>query len=249
MFFGSIKDDPNFRFRRNRHKAQKGMDIKMSKVLIIAPHPDDEVLGCGAVIARHVADGDRVSVCIVSNHDEPVFTAEHREITKAEARKAHAILGVSETIFLDFAAVTLKDLPVYTLNGAVLKAVKSVSPDIVYMPHLGDMHIDHRLVAEASLVAIRPLAGNTVKKAYAYETLSETEWNLPRAEYAFMPNVFVNVSDFIQKKLDAMSCFESQLFKAPHPRSIDAIKNLAKVRGGTISVPFAEAFMLIRELI
>jgi LmbE family N-acetylglucosaminyl deacetylase len=218
-------------------------------ILVIAPHPDDEILGCGGVIARHISGGDEVTVCIISNHDAPIYTSEHREITKQEARSAHKLLGIKETIFLDYAAVTLNDLPVYERNGAIGKVVKSVEPTVVYIPHAGDMHIDHRLVAESALVAVRPLANCSIREVYAYETLSETEWNAPRAEYAFIPNHFVDISKYLAQKLEAMSCFKSQLYDAPHPRSLEALSNLAKMRGATISVKAAEAFMLIRSVI
>lgn len=218
------------------------------RVMVIAPHPDDEILGCGGVMARFAAEGDEIFVCVVSNHDAPVFTPAHRETTKSEARAAHALIGVKETIFLDFPALTLKDLPVYTLNGAIARAVTDVKPDTVFLPHSGDVHIDHQLVAQSSLVAIRPMAHCSVSAAYSYETLSETEWNLPRAESAFMPNYYVDISAHLQKKLDAMACFSSQLYAAPHPRSLEALTHLAGYRGSTISVPFAESFMVIRML-
>ena len=216
---------------------------------MVAPHPDDEILGCGGVIAKHACEGDEVFVCVVSNHDFPVFTAEHREITKNEAREAHKLIGVKDTVFLDFAAVTLNDLPVYELNGAIDSVVKEIAPTIAYLPHLGDLHVDHQLVAKAALVAMRPLKGCPVKAVYAYETLSETEWNAPRVEWAFLPNHFVDISEYLKKKLDAMACFKSQLYSPPHSRSLDAISHLAGLRGATISVNAAEAFMLMRSVV
>ncbi len=220
----------------------------MKRILVIAPHPDDETLGCGGVISRFAQEGADVFICIVSNHDAPLYTEEHRETTKREARQAHALMGVKETIFLDYAAVTLKELPVYELNGSIDRVVKDVRPDIVFLPHAGDMHIDHQLVAQAAMVAVRPLASCSVKEVLAYETLSETEWNAPRAEHAFMPNCFINITGYLDKKLTAMQCFKSQVYEPPHPRSLEALANLAQLRGSTISVNSAEAFMLLRSL-
>jgi LmbE family N-acetylglucosaminyl deacetylase len=206
------------------------------------------VLGCGGTIARYVNDGIPVAVCIVSSHDEPLYSKEHSEITKREALEAHRVLGVSKTYFIGFSAVTLKDLPAYELNGRILDVVEEVSPTIVYIPHVGDMHSDHSSVSQASLVALRPLMNSSVTSVYSYETLSETEWNSPRVENVFLPNTYIDITEFIERKLSAMACYQSQLYDAPHPRSLRAISSLAALRGSTISVDAAESFSLIRSV-
>ncbi|HWR22315.1 MAG TPA: PIG-L deacetylase family protein [Feifaniaceae bacterium] len=220
----------------------------MKRVLVIAPHPDDEVLGCGGLMARCVSEGNEVFVCVASNHDAPIYTPQHKETTKREAREAHAVLGVRETVFLDYAAVTLNRVAVHEFNGAMNRVVRDISPDTVLIPHAGDIHIDHQIVAKAALVAMRPLADCGVQTILAYETLSETEWNAPRAEYAFMPNYFVDISGYLERKLEAMGCFVSQLHPPPHPRSLRSLETLARMRGSAISADAAEAFTHIRTV-
>jgi len=200
-------------------------------------------------MARYASEGNEIFVCVVSNHDAPIYSSEHRERTKREAREAHRIIGVKSTLFLDYSAVTLNDLPVYDLNRSIGSVVKDIAPSVVFIPHIGDLHIDHQLVAKSALVAIRPHTGCPVTDVYAYETLSETEWNAPRVENAFMPNFFVDISGYLKTKIDAMACFQSQLHSPPHSRSLEAVEHLARYRGATVSAFAAESFILIRSVL
>ena len=168
---------------------------------------------------------------------------------KDEALEAHRILGVKETIFLELPVVALKDTQTYIVNKKFREVVQSVRPDIAFLPHKGDIHIDHQETVRAAMVALRPIENPQLNEIYSYETLSETEWNIPSAENAFLPNTYSNISGYLQKKLDAMSCFQTQLYEFPHPRSLEAIKTLAKLRGSTVGYRSAEAFMLIRKII
>lgn len=211
------------------------------KVLVFAPHNDDEVLGVGGTIRHHVKVGDEVTVCEVTSG--PLC-----KVLQAEARKAHALLGVSKSIFLNLPASELADYPKTELNDRVGKVVKQVEPQIVYIPFIGDMHLDHRYVTEAALVAVRPINNCPVKNVYMYETLSETGWNTPYGERNFTPNLWVDISDHIEVKIAAMECYESQIKEYPNPRSKDAIRALAMYRGSTVSFPYAEAFMIVREI-
>lgn len=210
-------------------------------VLVFAPHNDDEVLGCGGTIHKHVLNGDSVSVCEVTSGVK-------YKILQAEAAKAHAVLGVSESLFLNFPASGLAEYPKTELNRKVDEIVKKVEPQIVYMPFIGDMHLDHRYVTEAVLVAIRPINNCSVRQAYMYETLSETGWNIPYGERNFMPNMWIDITENLEKKIDAMECYSSQIKEYPNPRSKEAIKALAMYRGSTVSLPYAEAFMTVREI-
>ena len=126
--------------------------------------------------------------------------------------------------------------------------VEEQKPEIVFIPHKGDMHIDHRMTIEAAMVALRPVSAPQIKAIYAYETLSETEWNTPSVDNAFIPNSFIDITDYMDLKLEAMKCHKSQLCDYPHPRSLEAIKALAMHRGSTICRKYAEAFMLIRQI-
>lgn len=218
------------------------------RVLVIAPHPDDEIIGVGGTIAKRAKDGDEVYVCVVTKGKSPLFNDEFIEQGRKECRKADKKLGVKETIFLDFPAVMLETVPRYEFNGKISEVVNSIKPDEVYIPHRGDMQIDHQMVVDAAMVAVRPRGNNYPKRVYAYETLSETGWNIPNIVNEFIPTVYEDITDTYEMKLEAMAIFESQLSVFPEARSIGAIEALAKYRGATVNVKAAEAFSLVREV-
>lgn len=218
------------------------------KVLVIAPHPDDEVLGCGGTIARHAKQGDDIYLCIVTKGYTPDWSEEFLKNRPKEVEKASRILGIEKTYFLDYPTVKLDTIPQKELNEAVSKVVNEVNPDVLYIPHKGDLNKDHRLVFDAAMVAVRPKLRSAIRKVLSYETLSETEWAAPFTENAFIPNVYVDISKTLEIKLKAMSEYRSELREYPHPRSLEAISALAKLRGSSIGVKVAEAFMLVREV-
>ena len=218
------------------------------KVLVIAPHPDDEIIGAGGTIAKRAKSGDEVYVCVVTKGPKILFPEELVEQTREECREADAKLGVKETIFLDFPAVMLETVPRYEFNGKIAEVVQRIKPEEVYIPHRGDMQIDHQMVVDAAMVAVRPRGKEYPKRVYAYETLSETGWNIPNTVNEFIPTVYEDITDVYDMKMSAMSTFESQLATFPAARSIGAIEALAKYRGATVNVEAAEAFSLIREV-
>lgn len=218
------------------------------RVLIIAPHPDDEIIGVGGTIAKRAKAGDEVYVCIVTKGKSPLFNPDFIEQGRRECREADAKLGVKETIFLDFPAVMLETIPRYELNGKVAEVVQNIKPEEVYIPHRGDMQIDHQMVVDAAMVAVRPRGDDYPKRVYAYETLSETGWNIPNVTNEFIPTVYENITDTYDVKMEAMSVFKSQLAPFPAARSVGAIEALAKFRGATVSVEVAEACSLVREV-
>lgn len=218
------------------------------KVLVIAPHPDDEIIGVGGTIANRTKKGDEVYVCIVTKGITPIFNPEFIEQGRKECREADKKLGVKETIFLDFPAVMLETIPRYKFNAKIAEVVEKINPEEVYIPHRGDMQLDHQMVVDAAMVAVRPRGNNYPKRVYAYETLSETGWNIPNVNNDFIPTVYEDITDTIDLKIAAMNIFESQLAPFPAARSIGAIEALAKFRGATVSLKSAEAFSLIREV-
>ena len=218
------------------------------RVLVIAPHPDDEIIGVGGTIAKRVNNGDEVYVCVVTKGQEPMFKKEFIEQGRTECREADARLGVAETIFLDFPAVMLETVPRHELNGKISNLIQQLKPEEVFIPHRGDMQLDHRMVVDAVMVAVRPRGDFFPKRVYAYETLSETGWNIPNTVNEFIPTVYEDVSEFMDIKLKAMQVFESQLGTFPEARSIGVIEALARFRGATVNVRAAEAFCLIREI-
>ena len=218
-------------------------------VLIVAAHPDDEVLGCGGVTVRHVERGDRVYVVVVTRGFPEIFSPEIDEEDRQHAREAHEILGGAGIFFLDFPAPRLDTVPGYELADALRQVIFSVNADVVYTPFGGDLHGDHKATYLATLVASRPVNHCPVRRLLCYETLSETDWASPLDDSAFKPTVFVDISDVLERKLQALACFRNELKQPPHPRSLRAIEALARVRGSTAGLMAAEAFMLVREII
>lgn len=215
------------------------------KMLVIAPHPDDEVLGCGGTIAGRNKKGDEIYLCVVTKAYAPEWSEEFLKNRPKEVEKANKILGIKKTYFLDFPTVKLDTIPQKELIDRLSKCLNELKPDIVYIPHKGDMNNDHRLVFEASLVATRPI-NSTIKRILSYETLSETEWG--QAIEPFVPNVYVDISETFEKKIKAMKAYASELRQYPHPRSLKTIKALAEKRGSEIGFEYAESFILIREI-
>ena len=224
----------------------------MSKILVIAPHADDEVLGCGATMAKASAKGDEVYVLICTNASvgaPELFSAETIKLIRSEALEAHKLLGVKDTFFLEFPAPALDQYPRYKMSNEMATVIKKTGVDTVYIPHRGDCHKDHAIIHDCAMVACRPLASCKVKYVYAYETLSETEWGEPIAADFFVPVKYNTVSvDVFNKKIAAMSCFKSQLAPFPASRSLEALEALAKYRGCTVSAERAEAFEVLRDI-
>lgn len=220
----------------------------MQKIIVIAPHPDDEILGCGGLMSKYAKEGREVYVLVITRGTPKLYSDDRIVNVRKEALDAHKILGVKETVFLDFHAPELDQTSLAEISMEISKVIKKLAIDTIFIPHRGDIHSDHRVVYNASIVAGRPVAGSTVKNIYAYETLSETEWAAPFGDDAFIPTHFVDVSDTFDKKLEAMSCFKSQLKPFPNSRSLEAIEALAKFRGATVGVLRAEAFMTVRTV-
>lgn len=220
----------------------------MGRVLVIAPHPDDEILGCGGTMARLTKSGAEVVVAIVTRGMPPQYSDEFVASLRVETLKSHSLIGVSETRYLDLPAAALETVPATKLNGALAKLVQDVRPDTIFVPFIGDIHTDHQLTFLAAMVAARPRDVHAPRRIYAYETLSETNWYAPGITPAFVPNVFIDISETLELKLDAFQCFESQVKQFPDERSIEAIRALATMRGASMYLKAAEAFMLIRQI-
>jgi N-acetylglucosamine malate deacetylase 1 len=217
-----------------------------NNVLIVAPHPDDEVLGCGGTIKKLASQGIKVIVLIATRGKKELYSEERIENVRGEALRAHKLLNVTETRFLDFPAPDLDLISIAELSEAINQVIKEFEIETIYLPHRGDIHHDHKAIFNAGLVSARPCSNNTVKKIFCYETLSETEWAAPFSDDAFIPVRFVNIADEFSAKLEAMKCFKSQLREFPNSRSIKSIEALANFRGSTVGFTHAESFMIIR---
>lgn len=219
--------------------------ISLPKSLcVIAPHPDDETLGAGGTMARFAAQGVEVSVLIVSGHLPPLYSREAFETTRSEAEAAFETMGISNWEFLEIPATEVHERPVAEVNGSIARFVKKHRPEMVLLP-FPDRHIDHRTIFDASVVACRPVDGDAPRMVLAYETLSETHWNVPGVEPAFVPELFVDIGAFMDSKERALSAYASQINEAPS-RSIDACRALARFRGSQNGCDYAEAFKVVR---
>ncbi|OAN57016.1 PIG-L deacetylase family protein [Sphingobium sp. TCM1] len=217
--------------------------------LVIAPHPDDEVLGCGGTIARLTNAGQQVHVAIATRGRPPRYSEESADRVRQEAVAAHELLGVARTHFLDQPAAELDRVPHADLNAAFGRLFDEVRPDTIFLPFLGDIHLDHQLIFRSAMVAARPRTWTYPRRLYAYETLSETNWAAPHIEPSFVPNVFIDISETLERKLAAFACYGSQCCAFPNERSPEALRALAMLRGATVHRHAAEAFLLIREMI
>ena len=211
-------------------------------IVVVAPHPDDEVLGAGGTIARLSAKGADVRVLIVTRGEDEGLTKKNR----SDALSAHRILGVKDTRFLDFPAAGLDRVPHADLNRVLKEALNDWAPDILFLPFPGDIHRDHKAVFESSLVAVRPNKEKYPRLIACYETLSETFWNAPFSEPFFKPDIFFSIEGFLEIKIEAFEKFSLQIQTWPHERSRQGIENLARNRGGIVSLKAAEAFVLVR---
>lgn len=218
------------------------------KVLVVSPHPDDEVLGVGGTIARLVREANDVTVTIVTKGWEPLFADSQVEQVRAEARAASEVLGVKSLRFMDLPVTKLNEVAKHKLNKEFEELMSEEEPEIVFLPFCGDLQEDHRQVFEASMVALRPAVSRKyVKRILCYETVSETHWSAGNIESNFEPQLWVDISDHLPVKLEAMRCYKSQLQKEPDARSLEAISSLAKWRGSMVGIHAAECFVTVRE--
>jgi LmbE family N-acetylglucosaminyl deacetylase len=219
----------------------------MKKVLVIAPHMDDEVIGCGATIARHVKAGDHVAVCCVANraygHE---YVAEYIEREKGCCEKAREILGYQQFYLLD-----LPDEKLDNLQVDIIKKLEDVylgeKPDVVYIPHRGDFNQDHAPVFTAARTVLRPNSSHHASEIYVYENPSGNDYICNVAEFIFRPSHYVNVSDELETKIAAMACYETESREYPHPRSPEGLRINAQKRGMDVNMNAAEAFMVMRS--
>ena len=221
------------------------------RVLVVAAHPDDETLGVGGTIARHSEQGDEVWVCMLTEG----VTARYQyvEVQKECASQACEVLGVHKVVFCDLPDQRLDALPLLDVIRPIEDCVSEFKPDVVYTHFKEDVNQDHRVAFEATMVATRPVGDNIVRRLLCYETPSSTEWAAPFTGSFFAPNVFMDISATLCKKIRAMqvygNTYASEVRAYPHPRSYEAIETYAKQRGILAGFAAAERFMLVRELL
>lgn len=213
------------------------------RVLVLAPHPDDEVLGVGGTIAKHTSQGDKVKVTVVSEGVSAQYSdPKMKNVRRKACKEAGKLLGVDKIQFFDLPDAKLMESGIVEITKVMNESIKDFSPDIVYAPDRSELHMDHRMVHEATLVVTRPyLEVFAGKSVFFYETST--------LRYSpFNPTYYVDISKYIDVKIDAFKVYESEIEEFPHPRSLEAIKTLARLRGVEAGVQNAEGFVVGRQL-
>lgn len=219
----------------------------MSKVIIISAHPDDETLGAGGTILKHKENGEEVHWLIVTNVFESEGFSKERVLSrKQEIEEVSKLYSFNKVYNLDYPTMKLNDTILFELVNKISHIFQELEPEIIYVMNRSDAHSDHRIVFDAVMSCTKSFRYPYVKKVLMYECLSETEFAPILPERVFQPNYFVNISDFLDKKIEIMKIFDSELGEHPFPRSIKNIEALATYRGATIGVNYAEAFQLIK---
>jgi N-acetylglucosamine malate deacetylase 1 len=220
----------------------------MTRVLVVAAHPDDEVLGMGGTIALHTARGDEVRVLVVTDGSSTQYPgdAELRAQKEGEALRAAAELGITDYVHLDLPDMRLDTLAHVDVNRVVEEHVREHAPQVVYTVQ-PDVNQDHRVLFDSVAVATRPVPGQVVRRVLTYAPASSTEWT-PAAVSWFVPNWYVDVAETLERKLAAFACYATEQRDYPHPRSERAIRATAEFHGTTCGCEYAEPFVLIRSL-
>lgn len=223
-------------------------------VLVVAAHPDDEILGCGGTAARLVQDGRTVYFAILGEG----ITSRHENREAADpmcssllhrnAQAAAAIIGVKDILLYKLPDNRLDTVPLLQVVKIVEEVVEKLKPEVIYTHHPGDLNVDHGVIHRAVLTATRPMAGQAVREIYAFEVPSSTEWAFGSLQPPFRPNVFVDVTATLEAKIAAMACYETESREFPHPRSPEALRSAARRWGSVVGFPAAEAFELVRSI-
>ena len=220
------------------------------KILVLSPHADDEILGCGGFISKYSRLNYHINVLILTNANEgapEIYSAEQIKKIRNEARQANKLIGTKKLYFENVPALNLTTYPIYKITNIINKYIKNINPEVVLIPSGNDIHDDHKVIFKAAKVSLRPNKKSNLKKILSYEVLSETEWN--ENEKSFDPNYYVSLDKFnINKKVKAFLKYKSQVKKFPHPRSKEGILNLSKVRGSQVFMKHAEAFKVEKIL-
>lgn len=226
----------------------------MPSILVLAAHPDDEVLGCGGSIARWAGDGREVYVAILGegitsrSPDREGADAAALDALRAQSRQVAEFLGVENLFLYRLPDNRFDTVPLLDVVKMIEGLIDLVRPEAIYTQHGGDLNVDHQVLFRATLTATRPMQGSSVRDVYAYEVGSSTEWAFQQFSPSFRPNVFVDIGATLDQKVQAMELYESEMRPYPHPRSPEALRAQARRWGSTAGVEAAEAFALVRSV-
>lgn len=214
-------------------------------ILVIAAHSDDEALGCSGTIAKHIKQGDSVHLLFMTDGVASRSGRRDDEKRLTAAQDAAQILEVSSFTNLNFPDNKMDSIPLLDIVKEIENTIVQTQPEVIYTHHIGDLNIDHQITHKSVVTACRPQPSFCVEEIYAFEVLSSTEWNTPGVE-AFSPNVFIDITDYIDIKKQVLEVYSEEMRQPPHSRSIDNALRLNALRGNSVGVDYAEAFELIR---
>jgi len=221
----------------------------MNKVLVVAPHPDDETIGCGGALLKHKADGDQIYWLIVTCMSEgQQWSKDEIKCKDLEIKKVSNEFGFEGTFELKFPTKMLDQIPMDKLVGSIADCFRTVQPEIVYLPNPTDVHTDHQITFQAAYSCTKGFRFPFIRKVLVYETLSETDFSENLSLKPFVPNVFVDISVTLDKKIEIMEMYEGEIEDHPFPRSTKNVRALATLRGGTANCIYAEGFSLVRSI-
>jgi len=214
----------------------------------VAAHPDDEILGVGGTAAAHVDKGDQVHLAIMCGAGSVRYAKDDTSQIHAEAHKAASTLGVTDLVLGSLPDQRLDVLPISQVASEIESLVHAWKPQTIYSHFCGDINRDHRVLAEAVMVAARPYAAPFVQEILMYETPSSTEWGMPQLSPSFQPNFFVDITQTLEKKVRAFACYSAEVCPEPHPRSLTAVRDRARYWGSLVNRHAAEPFVAVRSL-
>lgn len=218
------------------------------KVLVVAPHPDDETLGCGGTLLKHKNGGDKIYWMIVTNiQSENGWPEERVWKRQKEIHQVADMYGFEKIFKLDFSTTMLDTISYNDLIAKMSVVIQGVNPSIVYLPNRSDVHTDHQVTFKAAVSCCKNFRAPFINKILMYECLSETEFAPALREDAFIPNVFVDIGEYFNRKLEIFKVYASEVMEPPFPRSIETVTSLAQYRGSRIGKKYAEAFYLLFE--
>ncbi len=220
------------------------------RILVVAAHPDDETIGCAGAMLTHSSRGDRLTWLIVTKANLPSWTPETISAKEAEVSKVAELLGTEKYYWLGLPPTRLEEIGLNRVIDVMRPVFEETRPDIVYTVHRGDIHSDHRMVFRAVTILLKPfhMKKYGIRRLLSFECLSSTDASPPFADSAFLPNVFLDITPYIDRKIEILSAYKTESHPEPLPRCSSAIRALARLRGASIGVEYAEAFMLIREI-
>lgn len=217
-----------------------------NNVLVVAVHPDDETLGCGGTLLKHSACGDKTHwlICTTIKKENSYYQKREKEIEKVSK-----LYNFKSTTKLQFETSKVDQYSMTEIIDKISKVIKAIKPNIIYLPFKEDVHTDHKKIFEGSYSCTKSFRYPFIKKIYMMETLSETEFALSTKDNSFIPNTYVDISKYIEKKVQIVKIYKSEIFKHPFPRSEKNIRAQASLRGATCNCKYAESFMLLKEII